>query len=127
MKTLTSNQIAEIKNLKPYNTMSFHGNRKKVGSLPVNIYKEVIEKKKMRELSKLDNSIDSPVAIAKSCIALVKNSKGTNYFKVMIEGNNNIYLASPTYMHADYNKTRLFSKNEKTLKIMNLFNSIINK
>ena len=54
------------------------------------------------------------------------NNKNTGYFKKMIEGNTGIYYASPVHLHSDYNKTRVFDKSELTLKIMEVFNKLIN-
>ena len=51
--------------------------------------------------------------------------KGTNYFKVLLEGNRNIYYASPIYGHEDYNKSRVFVKTDKTMRILELFNKIV--
>jgi len=51
----------------------------------------------------------------------------TNYFKVLIEGNTGIYYASAAYGHSDYNKSRVFNKTPETLKLMQIFNLIVNK
>ena len=55
------------------------------------------------------------------------NCKGTNYFKILIEGHTGIYYASAIYKHSDYNKTRIFDKNSETLKLMNWFNAEVTK
>jgi len=36
----------------------------------------------------------------------------TNYAKILIEGNSNIYWAHPQYAHSDYNKSRAFENTE---------------
>lgn len=64
--------------------------------------------------------------LTNECIKWSKETIGTNYFKVMIEGNTGIYYCSPIYLHHDYNKTRLFDKTKATLKLMDLFNKEFN-
>ena len=66
------------------------------------------------------------IELTKSCILWSKETIGTNYHKIMIEGNTGIYYCSPIYLHQDYNKSRLFDKNKATLKLMDLFNSQFN-
>lgn len=127
MKTLTKEQIEQVKKLNSWSRTNFHGNTKKVGSLSVNLLKEIVSKKIKREVAKFDTSKKSQIQIVRSLINQSLKTKGTNYFKIMIEGSTGIYLASPVYLHSDYNKCRLFDKNEKTLKLMDLFNSIVNK
>lgn len=127
MKTNDKKQIAEIKNLKTWTRTSFHGNTKKVGSLSVNDIKSIVSKKIKRELNKHTNCIKSNATIVKELIKWSLECKGTGYFKVLIEGNSGIYYASAAYGHSDYNKSRIFDKTAENLRLMNLFNSIINK
>lgn len=127
MKTLTQKQIAEIKEIKPWTSTRFHGNTKRVGALAVNQLKEIVSKKKERELLKLDCEQKTNVQKLRSLINHSLEVKGTNYFKILIEGNTGIYYASPVYQHSDYNKSRLFDKSPKNLKLMELFNKIVNK
>lgn len=129
MKKLTQKQIAQIKELKPFTICNFHGNRKKLGYLTVIQVKDIVRKKRERELMR-HNLKSQPLGPAQLTFKLFKESpiyKGTNYHKIMIEGNTGIYLAHPGYKHSDYNKTRLFDKNEKTLKLMHLYNKLVSK
>lgn len=127
---ITTEQITQIKTITVadwFQIKRIHGNTKKIGSLPVNVYKEVLTKKLNRFDAKYVNSERTPVKIVRS---LIKNSiplKGTPYFKIMIAGNSNIYYASPIYGFDDYNKACLFPKNETTLNLMRIFNAIVNK
>lgn len=41
---------------------------------------------------------------------ILLNRVGSSYEKVIIEGNKHLYIASPIYLHADYNKS-IFAKN----------------
>lgn len=133
-------KIEQIKSLKSWSSTRFHGNKKMVGNLSVSELKEIVAKKYNRSIGnyiakngKVIYSFNfksvqkSNVQIVRELIEWSLECKNTNYFKVMIEGNSGIYYASPAYGHSDYNKTRLFDKNKKTLKLMSLFNSIINK
>lgn len=127
MKNLTAKQIAQVKEIKTWNSTRFHGNTKKVGSLSVTDFKEIIAKKVSRELAKIDTSKKSNVQKVRELITWSLQTKGTGYFKVLIEGNTGIYYASATYGHSDYNKTRVFAKTPETLKLMGLFNAIVSK
>lgn len=127
MQNLSKKQIEQVKSLTNWTSTRFHGNTKKIGHLLVSDLKAIVEKKVSRELSKIDNSKKSNVQKVRELIKWSLKCKNTNYFKIMIEGNSGIYYASPAYGHSDYNKSRLFDKNEETLKLMSLFNSIVNK
>jgi len=134
MNTLTQKQIAQIKTITTQTNTRFHGNTKKVGSLPVQLVKEIVLKKAKRDrlhcrgmYASLAPFPKSPVQIVKHLIAWSLECKGTGYFKVMIEGNTGIYYASPAYGHRDYNKSRLFDKTPKTLKLLQLFNTIVTR
>lgn len=127
MKNLTAKQIQQVKEIKTWTSTKFHGNTKKVGSLLVADLKAIVAKKSKRNHAKIDFSKKTNVQIVRELINQSKNSIGTSYFKILIEGNTGIYYASPSYGHSDYNKTRVFAKTPETLKLMNLFNSIINK
>jgi hypothetical protein len=56
-----------------------------------------------------------------------RNTIGTNYFKILIIGKNNIYWASPVYGHSDYNKARAFSNTEKNRRAAYLINQLLKK
>jgi hypothetical protein len=127
MRNLTKKQIQEIKYITFYSPTNFHGNTKKIGTLNKKDYLDIVEKKWVRHQKRFDFSIEKPIQLTKRLIKKSLESKGTTYFKIMIEGNKNIYYASPVYMHNDYNKNILFAKNEQTLKLMHLFNKIVNK
>ena len=127
MKNLSAKQIAQVKEIKTWTSTKFHGNTKKVGSLLVTDLKAIVAKKVSRELAKIDTSKNSNVQKVRELLQWSIQTKGTGYFKVLIEGNTGIYYASPVYGHSDYNKSRVFEKNAENLKLMQLFNSIINK
>ena len=127
MKNLSKKQIEEVKQIQNWASVSFHANRKRIGSLFVSDFKKIVEKKKNRELIKLNYSPKTDIQKIKQLLKQSINNKGNNYFKILIEGNSGIYYAHPIYQHRDYNKSRIFDKNEKTLKLMRLFNQIINK
>jgi len=127
MRNLTKIQIQEIKEITFFSPTSFHGNTKKIGSLNKKDYLDIVEKKWVRHQNKFYFSIEKPIKLTKRLMKKSLESKGTTYFKIMIEGNKNIYYASPVYMHSDYNKSLVFPKNEQTLKLMHLFNKIVYK
>lgn len=130
MKNLTKKQIEQVKNIKAWNSTRFHGNRKFVGELTVEQFKEIIAKKSAREYSKIINStksVKSNVQLVRELINRSQDNIDTNYFKTMIEGGTGIYYAHPAYAHSDYNKSRLFDKTPETMKLMELFNSYFSR
>jgi len=127
MKNLTSKQIETIKGLQPWTNTRFHGNRKQLSGVQVSEIKTIIEKKVKRQLNKCSSESQTPIQLTLNIIKSAQSSKGTNYFKIMIEGNTGIYLAHPEYKHQDYNKSRLFDKTPQNLKLMDLFNKIVSK
>jgi hypothetical protein len=127
MKNLTAKQIAQVKTIKTWSSTKFHGNTKKAGSLLVADFKAIVAKKVSREVAKIDTSKKSNVQKVRELIKWSLETKGTGYFKVLIEGNTGIYYASAAYGHSDYNKSRVFEKNADTLKLMELFNAIVSK
>jgi len=135
MKKLNKKQIEQVRIINIHNSPSpdfFHGNRKKVGELTIDVYREIYEKMLKRYNSKERIKINeiktkSYTKIALECYNMSKGSFGTNYYKKMVEGNTGIYYAHPIHLHDDRNRTRIFEKNEKTLKIMQIFNSIFEK
>jgi hypothetical protein len=124
MKNLSSTQIETIKGLTMFSPCSFHGNRKQINGLPIDLYKAIIHKK--RERSNIKTVKRSDIQTVKGLLSM-NPGKDSPYFKVMIEGATGIYLASPVYGHGDYNKTRLFDKTERNLKLMQLFNKIVTR
>ena len=120
-------QIEQIKKITAWTSTRYHGNTKVIGSLPLSLIKSIVAKKVHRELLKCDSSAKGEATITRELINNSTKSISTNYHKIMIEGNTGIYLAHPSYQHSDYNKSRLFNKTEKTLKLMDLFNKIISK
>jgi hypothetical protein len=127
MKSLTTQQIEQVKSLRAFSTTRFHGNKKVVGLLPIDLYVKVVIKKYDRAVLRQDNRKETPTQIVKRLYLQHNLYKGTPYAKILIEGNTGIYLASPSYGHNDYNKCRVFDKNEQTIKLMHLYNSLINK
>lgn len=51
----------------------------------------------------------------------------SSYSKILIEGNINIYWASPVYLHSDYNKSRAMENTPKNRKVMELVNKMLAK
>ena len=127
MKNLSSKQIAQVRAIKTWTSTKFHGNTKKVGSLLVADLKAIVAKKVSRELAKIDTSKKSNVQKVRELIQWSIQTKGTGYFKILIDGNTGIYYASPVYRHRDYNKSRVFEKNTETLKLMRMFNAVVSK
>jgi hypothetical protein len=127
MKSLTTKQIEEIKSLKAYLPTRFHGNTKKVGELPIELYKSIVSKKRIRQERPHQHIKPTIYSKVRRYLLDYNNNKGTSYAKILIEGNTGIYLSSPTYLHDDYNKCRVFDKNEQTLRLMAIYNSLINK
>ena len=99
MAKLSNTQIQQIKLLTPWTSTKFHGNRKLFNYLPVDFVKEIVAKKALRQLHKLDISNKSYASKVKDLINQSKSAKDTPYFKVLIEGNSGIYYASPKYGH----------------------------
>lgn len=56
-----------------------------------------------------------------------ENWMATNYGKILIEGNTNIYWANPSYGHSDYNKSIALKKTEKNVQLMNIINNYLTK
>ena len=124
MKKLTSKQIEQVKSIKTWTNTNFHGNRKYVGSLTVAQIREIVKKKIDREIAKQYTTPANIYERLRYLIAESKRTSGTNYFKILIPGNSGVYYASPIYGHSDYNKIRVFELTPKTVKLMNVFNSI---
>ena len=98
-----------------------------VGLLTVEEFTNIVSKKVQRSLTNYTGIFETE---SEKTMRLLKDSLskiGSPYQKVLIEGNTNIYYASPIYGHSDYNKSIAFPKNKKTLRLLHLFNSIINK
>lgn len=131
MKNLSEKQIKTVKAITYQDSLIIHGNRKSFNGLAVEHYKTIVLKKKQRWVRKNNSFVpwfkQSIYTQLKKLITMSLNSKGTSYFKILIEGNTGIYYASAVYGHRDYNKSRIYDKNEKTLKLMELFNSIVKK
>lgn len=51
----------------------------------------------------------------------------TNYAKILIEGNQNIYWAHPYYKHSDYNKSIAFDNTEFNRSLATKINSYLNR
>lgn len=125
MKNLSAKQIAQVRKIESWHKTQFHGNTKMVGSLPIEVYLSIISLKKNREIAKQDNCIETPAQKVRRLITWSKKCQNTNYFKVLIEGEKNIYYAHPEYQHMDYNKSRCFEKNANNLNLMRIFNAIV--
>jgi hypothetical protein len=102
-------------------------NIKKIGYLPINVYREICSKKIARIEKTFEDQPLTPAAKVRQLIERAKQYAGTNYQKILIEGNTGIYLAHPVYQHLDYNKSRIFDKNATTLKLMAIYNTIVTR
>jgi len=127
MKNLNKKQIEQVKKIKSWTNTQFHGNRKRVEALTVQQVIEIVSKKQAREIAKYPATPVNIYQRIRSLMVESRRTKGTNYFKVLIEGYSGIYYASPVYGHSDYNKTRVFDSSPLTLKLMNLFNAIVTR
>ena len=135
MKTNNKKAIEQIKAINQENLVIhafkaaiLHGNRKKVEHLSVENYKAIVKKKKDREKRKFSSSKEESILKKfNSLLKFSKDNEGTAYQKILIEGNKNIYYASPAYGHADYNKSIFWEKNEKTVKLIGLFERLLTK
>lgn len=131
MKTKLS--PAQIEQAKQISTGEAHigrtlkGNIKKIGFLPINTYREICSKKIARIEKTFEDQPLTPAAKVRQLIERAKQYAGTNYQKILIEGNTGIYLAHPIYQHLDYNKSRIFDKNATTLKLMAIYNTIVTR
>jgi hypothetical protein len=74
---------------------------------------------------RLNQPIRSAVEFAKRQVN--DGSTQTNYGKILIEGNTNIYWAHSGYGHSDYNKHIAFPNTERNRKAMDLINLMLNK
>jgi predicted P-loop ATPase/GTPase len=66
------------------------------------------------------------------CIKFAKQqvndgSISTSYGKVLVEGNNNIYWASPNFGHSDYNKSRAFENTPENRILAKKINAFLLK
>jgi len=70
--------------------------------------------------------VDMPIRDAVRKAKSEKKEGQSNYSKELIEGNKNIYWASTSYGHCDYNKSIAMVNNKKSRKAMKLINSFLN-
>lgn len=131
MKNLTRKQIDQVKQLYFWTSLNhFHSNKKYFGSILLDDAKEIVRKKRLREILKCTEDHPLQKTNVGKLRGLINQSiecKGTNYFKVLIEGNTGIYYAHPEYQHSDYNKHRVFDKTPETLNLMRIFNALVTK
>ena len=90
---------------------------------------KILEKKQMRSHNKWVQERKNKEQInwkeLKEIVEIMKKSRNTNYLKIFIQGNNNIYLASPIYEHKDYNKSRFCINTDHNWDICKKANNII--
>lgn len=75
----------------------------------------------------ISSFINTPIA---NVVAFAKSQKKegkSNYSKVLILGNTNIYWASEVYGHSDYNKSVAMPINNKSIALMQVVNSYLAK
>ena len=128
MNNLSQKQIEKIKTIKSWTPTAFHGNTKMVDCLPVSLIRDIVAKKQSREMAKSHN--DRPllnVELIKRLTLRSLDNCGTNYSKIFIQGNANIYFAHPAYGHFDYNKKVVCAMNDNTLKAITIANKLISK
>jgi hypothetical protein len=125
---LSQKQIETIKAIQPWQNATFHGNKRTVNGIPVTLFRAIIEKKRKRQMIASHSS--SHERTTEKVLRLLSNSirtKGTGYHKILIQGNTNIYYASPVHLHSDYNKSIVMPITPANIRLMNLFNSLVNK
>ena len=83
------------------------------------IYDLAYGKRKIEQGFK-ENRILEAITFAKHQKA--SGSMEGSYGKILIEGNGNIYWASPVYKHSDYNKSVAFENTEKNRALANTIN-----
>lgn len=129
MKNLTAKQIASVKDIQKNGVGRVHGNTKYIGGIPVEEAKEIVYKRGKRSLQK--NVNDSELSVfdrVRDILAYYcAKAKNSPYFKILVAGNKNIYLASPYYGHADYNKSVVMPNTPKNQIIMKLVNALLYK
>lgn len=135
-KTKKELEVETIKSLTTSTFISNDGRRRKHKNICIKLAREIVMKKRQRAGLELSKGVKSwalcpkikELQKYKKVKKLLKDSKeniNTPYFKTLIVGNTGIYYASPVYGHSDYNKTRVFDKTEKTLKIASIFNRML--
>jgi hypothetical protein len=127
MKNLTAKQVNQVRTITGFEHTNFHGNRKRVGVLTVEQFRAIHGVKRSRYIFQNKYTAPNPTQLTRNLIDQNRRAFGTPYFKLMIEGDTGIYLASPVYKHKDYNKTRLFDKTPYTLRLLELYNNYFNK
>lgn len=70
-------------------------------------------------------SINMPVSKAIQFAKQEKKEGTTNYSKILVIGNSNIYWASPVYKHKDYNKSIAFENTEKNRNVAAVINRFL--
>lgn len=88
---------------------------------------KILEKKYIRSHNKWaqENKEQINWKELKEIVKIMKRSRNTNYLKIFIQGNNNIYLASPIYEHRDYNKSIFCINTDHNWDICKKANNII--
>jgi len=86
-----------------------------------NAYQLVFVNKKFFDRPSKESKILRAIKYAK----FQKSQGKTNYSKVLIIGNSNIYWASPAFEHQDYNKSVAFANCEKNREIAEKINKYL--
>lgn len=79
-------------------------------------------KNEIRDWSLVNMPITDAIRLAKK----QKLQGFSNYSKILIEGNKNIYWASPKYLHQDYNKNIAFKNTKRNREIAEKINNFLN-
>lgn len=81
------------------------------------------------QIKTVHNRIEQPIMDAADFMRrqISDGSMNTNYGKVLIEGNNNIYWAHTSHGHSDYNKSVAFKNTKQNRKVMDLINLMLKK
>lgn len=104
-------------------TLKYDGRKKIFRGIEKNNF-ELAQKKHFEHLNR---KYIKPQQCVIDLVNYLKKFAGTRYEKIIIEGNKHLWLASPVYLHDDYNKTRIYEKTEKNLRRAELINNIIKK
>jgi hypothetical protein len=135
MKTENKKAIEQIKSINESNLLSHFFKARALPSflehvdhLSVEEYKEIIFKKRLRESRKFDKTKEESILKKFHYLMKIsKNNANTSYQKILIEGENYIYYASPVYGLEDYHRSIFCEKNEKTIKLIGIFERLLSK
>lgn len=143
MKTITKKQIKN--ELRTLNTTNIFRVAKLAGinvSNMSNLYKFILDNAPSNKVFKKAFSLSyganyskkslctkntqSKISMAIRYAIKQKKSGKSNYSKILVVGNSNIYWCSPVYLHSDYNKSTALENNEKNRNLALTINKYLN-